>query len=226
MCDTKLTVLYEDAALWVCLKPLGVSSQDEPGGMPALLRAHAEKTDAYVGVIHRLDTGVGGVMVYAKTKAAAAALSAAVQAHALDKQYLAAVHGLPVPACGEMTDLLLKDSRTGKTFVVDRPRKGVRDASLSYRVLASAEGLSLCGVTLHTGRSHQIRVQFSSRKMPLVGDGRYGARDHMRGIALWSYRLTFPHPQDGREMTFFARPQGAAWQHPAIENLLQGWDES
>ena len=225
MCDEKLTVLYEDASLWVCLKPVGVSSQDDVGGVPSLLRTHTGRPDAYVGVIHRLDVGVGGVMVYAKTPRAAAALSAAVQAHTVQKQYIAAVHGTPAPLQGEMRDLLFKDSRRGKTFVVDRMRKGVREALLTYHVLVSDEGLSLCGVTLHTGRSHQIRVQFSSRAMPLVGDGRYGARDGVHDIALWSYRLTFPHPDDGREMTFFTRPQGAVWQQPVLYNLLQGWDE-
>lgn len=226
MCNKKVTVLYEDAALWVCLKPAGVSSQDEPGGVPSLLRVHAGRADAYVGVIHRLDMGVGGVMVYAKQSRAAAALSAAVQAHALQKQYLAVVHGIPEPAEGEMCDLLFKDCRTGKTFIVDRPRKGVRDAALSYRVLAGAEGLSLCAVTLHTGRSHQIRVQFASRKLPLAGDGRYGARDNANGIALWSYRLAFSHPDDGRPLVFCALPQGGVWDTPALQNLLKGWTDN
>ena len=216
-----MTVLYEDAHLAVCVKPAGVLSEDAPGGMPELLRERWGE-GAYVGVIHRLDRPVGGVMVYARTPAAAAALSRAVTARRVEKRYLAAVCGAPAPAAGEMTDLLFKDSRVGKTFVVDRPRKGVREAKLLYRTVAAGEGLSLVEVTLVTGRSHQIRAQFSSRGWPLWGDRRYGAHTG-DALALWSCALAFPHPATGEEMRFFQLPGASDWDAPAYTLIKKGW---
>ena len=148
-------------------------------------------------------------MVYARTKRAAASLSAAVQDGRLEKAYLALVHGAPAEPCGTYRDLLYKDARKNKTYVVSRMRKGVREAVLDYETLAAADGCTLVRVMLHTGRSHQIRVQFASRKMPLVGDGKYGAQDHEKAIGLFSHSLTFPHPQSGRAMTFSALPEDA-----------------
>ena len=217
-------ILYEDTALVVLDKPAGLSSED---GVPAALRKLWGRPDAYVGVIHRLDTGVSGLMVYAKTPQAAAALSRQVtqsqQVYAEQdgraepaagtpaappfvKQYRALIAGGPdekLPAEGVLRDYLFKDSRKGRVFPVSRPRKGVKEAVLEYRISASAPdgSTSLADITLHTGRTHQIRVQFASRRHPLWGDGKYGSR--IKGdIALQSARLRFIHPDTGKEMDF------------------------
>ena len=227
-------IVYEDEALVVLNKPAGLSSEGE---LPARLRELWGAPDAYVGVIHRLDTGVSGLMVCAKTPAAAAELSRQVtqsqQAYAvLDgraepagtaapspvfvKRYRAVIAGAPdedLPAAGVLRDLLFKDSRKGRVFPVRRPRKGVREAVLEYRIaaLAADQTRSLAEITLHTGRTHQIRVQFASRKHPLLGDGKYGSR--VKGnIALQSCRLAFRHPVSGERMEFEAAiPEGDFW---------------
>ena len=172
-----ISVLFEDSHIIVVEKPpfLVCESTAKKDGLADLLE---ERTGGYIGTVHRLDRGVGGVMVYAKTPAAAAKLSAAVQARELRKEYLAVVRGVPSPESGEMRDLLFHDRRQNKTFVVNRMRKGVKTASLSFIThgYASYEGqpLSLISVTPHTGRTHQIRVQFASRRLPLTGDRKYG----------------------------------------------------
>lgn len=153
--------------------------------------------------LHRLDKEVGGVMVYAKTKSAAAILSKDIAEHTLIKEYIALVNGKPENAKGEMRDLLFKDSKKNKSFVVKRERKGVREALLEYEVLESNSVFSKVLIKLHTGRTHQIRVQFASRKMPLLGDRKYGAKDESKNICLWSYRLTFRHP-NSKEMLIFS----------------------
>jgi 23S rRNA pseudouridine1911/1915/1917 synthase len=197
-----IRILYEDRHLLLCVKPVGVLSQPSPtestGDMLSLLQEQCNLP--YVGLVHRLDRGVGGLMVFAKTQAAAGKLSAAVADRSMTKEYLALVHGTPDPEAGELRDLLYKDASRGRSFVVDRMRAGVKEAALLYRTVAhipatpdGADALSLVQVHLLTGRTHQIRVQFSSRKMPLYGDGKYGARDH-GPIGLWSYRLCFAHP--------------------------------
>ena len=223
-------ILYEDAALVVLDKPAGLSSEED---VPAALRKHWGRPDAYVGVIHRLDTGVSGLMVYAKTPQAAAALSRQVaqsqQYYAVQdgraegtpaaprfiKQYRAVVAGGPdeaLPAEGTLRDHLFKDSRKGRVFPVSRPRKGVREAVLEYRILKTAGNTSLAGITLHTGRTHQIRVQFAARKHPLSGDGKYGSR--VKGdIALQSCGLQFRHPDTGRPLQFsLPLPDAAPWK--------------
>lgn len=222
-------ILYEDAALVVLDKPAGLSSEE---GVPAALRAHWNTPDAFVGVVHRLDTGVSGLMVYARTPAAAAALSRQVtqsqDAYAVQdgraegkaaapqfvKQYRAVIAGTPdaqLPAAGVLRDYLFKDSRKGRVFPVSRPRKGVREAVLEYRITATNGALSLADITLHTGRTHQIRVQFASRKHPLWGDGKYGSR-FKGNIALQSARLQFLHPETGQQMEFrLEKPNEEPW---------------
>ena len=199
-------LLYSDAEIAVAIKPAGLVSEDGPAGesfMP-LLREELGASDLFP--IHRLDKNVGGVMVYAKTGVAAAALSAAVQNHEIEKVYLAKVHGIPSPPAGQMRDLLFFDTRKNKTFVVDRVRAGVKEALLSYETIQTEEEAAWVRVILHTGRSHQIRAQFASRKLPLFGDRRYGARDGEGQIFLFSHRLSFSHPQTGETMTFSALP--------------------
>lgn len=200
-------VLFEDKNLIVLIKPVGVSSED---GMISLLREYFGDPNAYVGIIHRLDTAVSGVMVYAKTKIAAADLSRQIQDGVFIKKYLAVVSGSPEKNNGRYEDLLFKDSSKNKSFVVKRERKGVKKASLSYDVLGEHQldngNISLVKIQLHTGRTHQIRVQFSSRKMPLLGDKKYGSRIDCP-IALFSHSLTFMHPITKKEMHFKALPQ-------------------
>ena len=164
--------------------------------------------------IHRLDRQVGGVMVYAKTQKAAAELSRAIQQGTMKKEYLAVVHGCPEADAGEMQDLLLHDARKNKSYVVSRMRAGVKKARLSYRVLTREEERTLVQVRLFTGRTHQIRVQFASRQLPLMGDGRYGGGSGE--IALWSVRLTFPY--GGKTMCFGALPDslGGLTEFPVL----------
>ena len=161
--------------------------------------------------VHRLDREAAGVMAFARTSAAAARLSEDIRLGRMEKEYLAVVQGIPLERAGTLRDLLFKDSARGRSYVVRRMRKGVKEASLSYHVLSSQEGRSLVQVRLHTGRTHQIRVQFSSRGMPLIGDRRYGG-PAAEAIALWSWRLCFPHPDTGEAMVFCCVPEGGLWQ--------------
>lgn len=202
-----IPILYQVRQLAVCLKPPGLLSQEGPGGsLPSLL---ALQLGGQIFPVHRLDRGVGGVMVCARTSQAAAALSAAMARGAFQKQYLCVVLGRPEREAGQCRDLLLHDRTRNKSFVVARMRGGVKEARMDYRLLASTGGLSLLQVRLHTGRTHQIRVQLSSRGMPLLGDGKYGGGSGQ--IALWSAALSFPHPSNGREMSFHALPEGYIW---------------
>ena len=179
-----MEILYSDKNLAVCIKPVGLDSESD---VPAALK---EALGGEIFPIHRLDKNVGGVMVYARTKQAAAALSKAVQDGQMVKEYVAMVHGTP-PEYGDWTDLLFKDSSKNKVFVVKKERKGVKKARLEFKTLSTGEE-SLVRIRLHTGRSHQIRVQFSSRGFPLVGDHKYGSRDDRKEPMLFSCCITFP----------------------------------
>lgn len=188
--DGVIEILEQTPGLVVCIKPVGVRAQGEaPDALPALL---AKQLGACVYPVHRLDQAVGGLMVFARTGAMAAKLSQAMAEGTLQKEYLAVLGARPKDDSGELFDLLFHDRFKNKTYVVSKERKGVKKASLSYRVVAEADGLCLVHVRLHTGRTHQIRVQFASRGMPLVGDGKYGSRKNAASPALWSYALTLP----------------------------------
>ena len=207
-----IEILYQDGALLVCVKPAGVPSEGtEEGALPVLL---SRQTGGPVFPVHRLDQAVSGLMVLARSREAAAALSAAVAEGRMEKEYFALLSGAPEPPEGRMEDLLFKDSRRGKVFVVKSLRKGVRPAALTYRVLQRQGETALVQVALETGRTHQIRVQFASRGMPLLGDGKYGSRIK-GGLMLWSCRLVFPHPAGGRRMAFYRAPDWAGWRFPA-----------
>ncbi len=216
-----MEILYEDASITVAVKPPELLSEQTADGKGFADLLAVRNQNRYIGVIHRLDRGVGGVMVYARTPKAAAKLSTAVQAHEVKKEYLAIVHGVPDQKIGEWRDLLFHDRMKNKTYVVDRTRRGVKEAILSYEVLESREVaeygmLSLVRVTLQTGRTHQIRVQFSSRGFPLLGDGKYGARDRSP-IALWSHKLSFSHPDTKKELVFCKTPNGTPWELLMLE---------
>lgn len=200
-------ILYADAAVAVVVKPAGVLSQgDAENAMPALLQ---KQLGGMIFPVHRLDQPTGGVMVYARTQDAAAKLSAQMQSEAFGKEYLAVLDGTPEPAEGELHDLLFFDRQKGKSYAVRRKRAGVKDARLAYRVLVQAEGLTLVRVRLYTGRTHQIRVQFSSRGWPLTGDGKYGSRNNRCAPALWSAELHFAHPVTGETLIFRSQPPEA-----------------
>ena len=215
-----VSILAQDERLLVCVKPAGLLS--ERGGLPDLLE---QQCGGQVYPVHRLDQGVGGVMVYARSRETAAALSALIAAQRMEKEYLAVVEGIPEAPSGELQDLLYHDAARNKSYVVQRMRKGVKQAALSYRVLQSAETdqgtLSLLRILLHTGRSHQIRVQFASRKLPLVGDARYGSRLHGGGIALWAASLRITDPACGEERQFAAPPPEAwPWNLFSLHNAI------
>ena len=203
--ERSIEILYEDDSVLCCVKPVGVLSQGAPGGEADLVSLLQSQTGGAVYPIHRLDRRVGGVMVFAKTGQAAAALNRQVADGTFQKRYAALIHGVMEPQQGVLTDLLFKDARTNKVFVVSRPRKGVREARLSYRVEQSDDAVSRVAVLLDTGRTHQIRVQFASRRHPLVGDRRYGAHDDSKTLCLWSRSVTFFHPVSGEPLTFSQR---------------------
>ena len=187
-----------------CIKPVGLLSQaDSQGGESAVSRL--ETAFGRIFPVHRLDKETGGVMVFARTQASAAALSQAVQENKLQKEYLALLPGMPETIEGELEDILFHDRMKNRTYVVDRLRKGAKPAKLAYRVLEQRDAGVLVRVRLFTGRTHQIRVQFASRKLPLLGDRKYGSREKVP-MALWAWQLTLPHPKTGEEMTFAALP--------------------
>lgn len=196
--------LYTDPYIVVAVKPSGVLSTDEPGGMPDLVR-QALGTET-VRTVHRLDQVVSGLMVLARTKRAASELSAQIREDRFQKEYLAVVHGVPESPSGQLRDLLLRNKQERKTYIADSPGKDVQEAILNYRVLHSTDELSRVRIALITGRTHQIRVQFASRGMPLVGERKYAVQEDPCNIALWSYRLAFTHPKTGEPMEFILEP--------------------
>lgn len=206
-----MEILFEDEGLIVCVKPPGMISQRDSGGGESMADSLAAYTGGLIFPVHRLDRETGGIMVFAKTPRSAAALSRQISERSFEKEYLAMLHGVPEEEEGILRDLLFKDSAKNKSYVVLRERKGVRKAELCYRLLETAviEGAeySLISVRLHTGRTHQIRVQFAHRKMPLAGDIRYGARDRFGSLGLWSYKIAFLNPITGERGEYVSKPQ-------------------
>ena len=201
-----MKLLYVDRNIVVCIKPAGVPSTDVPGGLPELVRQALGDPQATVKTVHRLDQVVSGVMVLARTARTARELSQQIEAREFEKSYLAVVHGCPASPAGTLEDLLLRDRAQRKTMVVSAPGPDVQEAVLDYRVLNAVGGLSRLDIRLHTGRTHQIRVQFSSRGLPLVGDRKYGTDEGDFPIALWSHRIAFRHTKTGQWMEFTAEP--------------------
>ena len=208
--------LYRDRDLLVCRKPAGMPSQPDPSGQKDLLSA-VQATDKSASLIHRLDTPTGGVMVFGLTPKATARLCTMVQDHAVfQKEYLAVLSRPLSEVQGEMRDFLYHDKKINKSFVTEGNRKGSKEAILTYQGLATDEqGHTLVRVRLHTGRTHQIRVQFASRGYPLVGDGKYGNREKCPYIGLWALRLTFPHPITGKMISADTLPDAdnAPWKY-------------
>ena len=215
-------IVYDERDFVLCCKPIGTECEHE---LPALLaETLGGKSEDYY-CIHRLDRAVGGLIVYARNRQAAAKLSEQMQQHTFQKEYLCICSGHFDLSQGEMTDYLYKDAAKGKSFTVSSPRRGVKDAALSYSVLAEGQlndmPVSFVHVQLHTGRFHQIRCQFASRRHPLLGDGKYGSRERGCTVALWSHRITFRHPTSEKPCGFtLAPPDAFPWNiFPPLSRL-------
>lgn len=218
-------ILFEDNHFIACVKQPGMLSEDNeaPESLPNILK---KEKGTQIFTLHRLDKPVGGAIIYAKNKKAAAAFSAIIGENKLIKTYLAVLDGIPEKNEDRLCDLLFKDSRKNKTFVVKRMRKGVKEASLSYKLIGQTDKLALADVTLETGRSHQIRVQFASRKMPLTGDGKYGSRDNKCNIALWSHTLEFDHPFTKEHIKLECKPDMNAYPWNLFRTENETWKPS
>lgn len=205
-----MEILYQDRRILLAVKPWGIVSTAEPGGMPDKIREALGDPTACVRTVHRLDQAVGGLMVFARSREAERRLSRQMAERQFQKEYLAVVHGVPADR-GSFEDLLIRDPRRKMTLVTRENGPDVKAASLDYRRLSTVGELSLVSVRLHTGRTHQIRVQFSHHGFPLAGDRKYGLpEDDFPHIALWSHRLAFSHPETGEVMAFTAPPPDIA----------------
>lgn len=201
-----MELIYQDRDIVVCVKPPRVLSTDVPGGVPDLVRQTLGDPNANVRTVHRLDGAVSGLMVLARRSKAASELSRQIREGEFHKEYLAVLHGSPAEDQAVLRDLLLRNEQERKTYIVRQPGKNVREAILEYRVLNRTEVLTRVRIQLYTGRTHQIRAQFSGRGFPLVGDRKYGTLEDECQIALWSYRLAFRHPYSGKPMEFILEP--------------------
>ena len=201
-----MDIIYQDHSIVVCIKPPRVLSTDEPGGLPDLVRQELGDPKADVRTVHRLDRVVSGLMVLARSAEAASELSRQIRDGEFDKEYMAVIHGHPEAPEGTLTDLLLRNKQERKTYVVKEPGKGVQEAILNYQITGTAEDLTCVKIQLITGRTHQIRAQFSSRGLPLVGERKYAVLEDECEIALWSHSLSFTHPKTGKKLTFTHQP--------------------
>ncbi len=199
-------IIFEDSSIIVCIKPAGIQSQGGNNDLVAMLDGYfkEKESSAKAYPVHRLDKETAGVMVFAKNSKSAAALSAQITRGEMRKHYFAVVQGVPEEKSGVLKDLLFHDRQKNKTFTVKKSRKGVKEASLEYKTIGCSESFSLLDILLHTGRTHQIRVQFASRKMPLYGDGKYGGGSGK--LALFARKLEFLHPATNEKLCFEARP--------------------
>lgn len=201
-----MEILYLDKDIIVCIKPARVLSTDEPGGLPDLIRDELNDPNADIRTVHRLDRVVSGVMVLARNAKAASELSRQIREDIFEKEYLAVIHGAPLERVGMLRDLLYRDKARKMTMVTEEPGKGVQEAILDYRVLNQRKTISRVQIRLRTGRTHQIRVQFASRGMPLIGERKYSTLDDPCEIALWSHKIEFIHPGTGNRVTFEKEP--------------------
>lgn len=201
-----MELIYQDEDIVVAIKPSRVLSTDEPGGMPELVRSALGNANCDVRTVHRLDRVVSGLMVFARNQQAASELSRQIRNDQFRKEYLAIVHGTPPEAEGRLYDLLVRDKARKMTMVAMNDGKNVQPASLRYEVVRTVDGMTRVQIQLETGRTHQIRVQFASRGMPLVGERKYSTLNDPCEIALWSYRLGFYHPRTGEFLEFTHKP--------------------
>lgn len=201
-----MELIYVDRDIVVCIKPPRVLSTDEPGGLPDLVREAMGDPNANIRTVHRLDSVVSGLMVLARTKKCASELSRQIREGEFEKEYLAVLHGIPAEEQATLRDLLLRNKQEKKTYVVTETGKDVQEAILNYELLSKSGELSKIRIELVTGRTHQIRAQFSSRDLPLVGDRKYSLYEDDCEIALWSHRIGFKHPYTGERVEFIQEP--------------------
>lgn len=201
-----MEIIYMDTDILVCIKPAGVLSTDEPGGLPELLRQELGQAHGDIRTVHRLDRVVSGLMVLARNPKTASELSRQMREDQFQKEYLAIVHGKPKETQGTYVDLLLRDKARKMTMVVQEPAKNVQEAILDYEVLSAGQEMSRVKVLLKTGRTHQIRVQFASRGMALLGERKYSTNNDACNLALWSHYIGFYHPGNGEWMEFRKEP--------------------
>lgn len=201
-----MELIHVDRDIVVCIKPPRVLSTDEPGGLPELVRQALGDPNANIRTVHRLDRVVSGLMVLARTRKSASELSRQIRDGEFDKEYLAVLHGIPDEDKGTLRDLLLRNKEEKKTYVVQEPGKDVQEAILNFELLSKREALSKVRIELVTGRTHQIRAQFSGRDLPLVGDQKYSLYNDDCEIALWSHKIAFNHPFTGKRMEFIQEP--------------------
>ena len=204
-----IDILFENDDFVVCIKPVGIASQNDKA--QDVVKLLAQQSGSTIFPVHRLDTAVGGTMVFAKNQKTAANLSKQVQDGTFKKKYLAVVSGRPEADSAILEDLLFKDSSKNKSYVVKRERKGVKKAKLGYELVSYSENMSLLKILLYTGRSHQIRVQFASRKLPLIGDGKYGSKDNRCTVALWSSEIVFEWNGDSVEFVSYPDNKQFPW---------------
>lgn len=227
----EIDILYEDGQLLVCRKPAGVPVQSGKVGqkdMVSILRNYrnGKEGDTYIGLVHRLDQPVQGVMVFAKTKMAAAELSRQITDGRMKKQYLAVTCGKPMKKQGVLVDYLLKDGRTNTSSIVPEGTKGAKRAELRYRIIAETPGYALAEIDLLTGRHHQIRVQMAGAGMPLAGDRKYNLSDAgqtEKYVTLAAHRLSFEHPVLKKEICFEGKPEGVIFKK--FESFQEKTDE-
>lgn len=197
-----IEICYQDKDILVCVKPARILSTDEPGGLPEKLREQFQDSTMDIRTVHRLDRVVSGLMVLARNAESASELSRQIREGIFQKIYLAVLHGVPPKREDTLHDLLGRDKARKMTFVAEKPDKGIQEASLTYRLLSASENMSLVSIQLHTGRTHQIRVQFSSRGFPLVGERKYSTLEDPCEIALFSQQIGFFHPVTKQWMLF------------------------
>lgn len=203
---TDMELIHVDRDIVVCIKPPRVLSTDEPGGLPDLVRQALGDPNANIRTVHRLDRVVSGLMVLARTRKSASELSRQIRDGEFDKEYLAVLHGVPIEEQATLRDLLLRNKEEKKSYVVQEPGKNVQEAILNYELLSKTEDLSKVRIELVTGRTHQIRAQFSGRNLPLVGDQKYSLYEDDCEIALWSHKIAFNHPYTGKRMEYMKEP--------------------
>lgn len=201
-----MELIHVDRDIVVCIKPPRVLSTDEPGGLPDMVREALGDPNTVIRTVHRLDRVVSGLMVLARTRKSASELSRQIRDGEFEKEYLAVLHGVPAKSKATLQDLLLRSKEEKKTHVVQEPGKDVQEAILNYELLSKTEELSKVRIELVTGRTHQIRAQFSSRNLPLVGDRKYSLIEDECEIALWSHKIVFNHPYTGKRMEFVQEP--------------------
>lgn len=218
-----LEIIFEDEFIIVCKKPPGIPTQtpkSDVTDMVSLLKNYrvSKGEPPYIGLVHRLDQPVEGVMVFAKDKKSAAALSAQMQAHTFEKYYYAMVEGTFSPACGTLEDYLLRDGKSNVSSVVPKETTGAKRAELSYETVKTMEDRSLVRIQLKTGRHHQIRVQLAHAGHPIIGDKKYGRNTPgYLPLGLCSYHIGFIHPVTKKKVVYEITPSGAVFQQVSYE---------